>query len=72
MADTDCAAVWRTAYLETGDPVVGFGFVVTLSGKDYHPEDEVHYSWFAHESLPRAAQGYFTYLNNFAGIAQGC
>ncbi|HEX5808539.1 MAG TPA: hypothetical protein VFY25_07715 [Anaerolineales bacterium] len=42
------------------------------SGKDYHPEDEVHYSWFAHEDPSPAAQGYFTYLNNFAGIAQGC
>jgi hypothetical protein len=61
-----------TAYLETGDPVVGFGFIISLSGRDYHPEDEVHYSWFARETPSRAAQGYYTYLNNFAGIAQGC
>jgi hypothetical protein len=61
-----------TAYLETGDPVVGFGFVVTTNGKNYHPEDEVHFSWFARETPSRAEQGYFTYLNNFARQAQGC
>lgn len=61
-----------TAYLETGDPVVGYGWTISLNGKDYHPEDEVHYSWFARESSSRAAQGYLTYLNNYAGIAQGC
>ena len=61
-----------TAYLETGDPVVGYGFIITLNGVDYHPEDEVHFSWFARESPSRAAGGYFTYLNNFPGVAQGC
>jgi hypothetical protein len=61
-----------TSYLETGDPVVGFGFIVHINGKDYHPEDEVHYSWFARETPSRAARGYYTYLNNFAGVAQGC
>lgn len=61
-----------TGDLETGDPVVGYGFTVNLNGKDYHPEDEVHYSWFAREAPSRAASGYFTYLNNFAGVAQGC
>jgi hypothetical protein len=62
-----------TALLETGDPVVGFGFEVAMpNGITYHPEDEVHFSWFARESPSRAAQGYYTYLNNFAGVAQGC
>jgi hypothetical protein len=62
-----------TAYLETGDPVVGYGFKVTMSnGVTYHPEDEVHFSWFARESPSRAAQKYYTYLNNFPGVAQGC
>lgn len=61
-----------TAFLETGDPVVGFGFIVHLNGRDYHPEDEVHFSWFARESPSRAARGYYTYLNNFAGVAKGC
>lgn len=59
--------------LETGDPVVGFGFEVTMAnGITYHPEDEVHYSWFARESPSRADEGYYTYLNNFAHVAQGC
>lgn len=62
-----------TSDLETGDPVVGFGFSVHMpNGQDYHPEDEVHYSWFARESPSRAAAGYYTYLNNFAGVAKGC
>ena len=61
-----------TAFLETGDPVVGFGFTVRLNGRDYHPEDEVHFSWFAREQPSRAAQGYYTYLNNFGGVARGC
>jgi hypothetical protein len=62
-----------TAFLETGDPVVGFGFTIHMPNNvDYHPEDEVHFSWFAREHPSTAAQGYYTYLNNFAGIAQGC
>lgn len=61
-----------TAFLETGDPVVGFGFKITLSGHTYHPEDEVHYSWFARETPSRAAMQYYTYLNNFPTAAQGC
>ncbi len=62
-----------TGDLETGDPVVGYGFKVTMAnGLTYHPEDEVHFSWFARESPSRAARGYYTYLNNFPGIAQGC
>lgn len=62
-----------TRALETGDPVVGFGFQVHMpNGVTYHPEDEVHYSWFARENPSRAEQGYFTYLNNFADVAHGC
>jgi hypothetical protein len=61
-----------TPILETGDPVVGFGFVVHLNGKDYHPEDEVHFSWFARDKPSRATQGYYTYLNNFGDVAHGC
>ena len=62
-----------TGILETGDPVVGYGFKVTMpNGITYHPEDEVHYSWFAREKPSRAAGGYYTYLNNFADVAHGC
>jgi hypothetical protein len=62
-----------TTDLETGDPVVGYGFKIPMSnGITYHPEDEVHYSWFARESPSRAEQGYYTYLNNFADVASGC
>jgi len=62
-----------TTLLETGDPVVGFGFTVGMSnGVSYHPEDEVHFSWFARENPSRAEEGYYTYLNNYAGVAHGC
>jgi hypothetical protein len=62
-----------TSDLETGDPVVGYGFKIPMpNGITYHPEDEVHFSWFARESPSRAAQGYYTYLNNFADVASGC
>jgi hypothetical protein len=62
-----------TNFLETGDPVVGYGFKVTMpNGITYHPEDEVHLSWFARESPSRAEQGYYTYLNNFKDVAHGC
>jgi hypothetical protein len=62
-----------TDILETGDPVVGYGFKVPMpNGITYHPEDEVHYSWFARQSPSIAEQGYYTYLNNFAERAHGC
>ncbi len=62
-----------TSYLETGDPVVGYGFKISMSnGITYHPEDETHFSWFARENPSRAEQGYYTYLNNFPSMAQGC
>ena len=61
-----------TAFLETGDPVVGYGFEITINRTTYHPEDETHFSWFAREIPSRAAGGYYTYLNNFPTIAQGC
>jgi len=62
-----------TAFLETGDPVVGFGFKVAMpNGVTYHPEDEVHFSWFARQKPSIAEQGYYTYLNNFADRAHGC
>jgi hypothetical protein len=62
-----------TAILETGDPVVGYGFKVPMpDGITYHPEDEVHLSWFARQDPSQAEQGYYTYLNNFADVAHGC
>lgn len=62
-----------TSYLETGDPVVGFGFPVSMpNGITYHPEDEVYYSWFAREAPSRAANGWYTWMNTFPNVAQGC
>jgi hypothetical protein len=62
-----------TDALETGDPVVGFGFTVQMpGGAQYHPEDEVFYSWFARQNPSISSAGYYTYLNNFSQVAQGC
>jgi hypothetical protein len=62
-----------TGLLEVGDPVVGYGFSISMpNGLTYHPEDEVHFSWFARQSPSIAEQQYYTYLNNFANRAQGC
>jgi hypothetical protein len=62
-----------TGILETGDPVVGYGFKVSMpNGTVYHPEDEVHFSWFARQDPSIAERGYYTYLNNFADPANGC
>lgn len=62
-----------TSDLEVGDPVVGYGFTVKMpNGVAYHPEDEVFYSWFARQSPSISSAGYYTYLNNFASVAQGC
>ncbi|HLY27444.1 MAG TPA: hypothetical protein VKQ72_13960, partial [Aggregatilineales bacterium] len=57
-----------TNLLETGDPLVGVGFVVN----GYHPQDEAFYSWFARETPSRAQNGYYTYLNTFSSVATGC
>lgn len=64
-----------TGDLETGDPVVSYGFSVSMpNGVTYHPEDEVFYSWFARQSpsISSAGSSVYTYLNNFAGVAHGC
>jgi hypothetical protein len=42
------------------------------NGITYHPEDEVHFSWFARQRPSTAERGYYTYLNNFAHRAHGC
>jgi hypothetical protein len=66
-----------TAFLETGDPVVGYWFALSgnpqngASGK-WHPEDEVHFSWFARESPSRAYGGRYTYIGTFTEPANGC
>lgn len=60
-----------TAYLETGDPVVGVGFPVAMpNGITYHPEDEVFLSWFARESPSTAQAGRYTYMDTFT-VANG-
>jgi hypothetical protein len=62
-----------SSLLETGDPVLGYGFKITMpNGVIYHVQDEVHYSWFARERPSRAERGYYSYLNNYADVAHGC
>jgi len=63
-----------TAYLETGDPVVGVGFSVPMSnGITYHPEDEVFLPWFASQSPNTTSQdGRYTYMSTFSTTPTHC
>jgi hypothetical protein len=67
-----------TSILETGDPVVGVWF--SLPGNTYqagaggvwHPEDEVHFSFFSRENPSRAYQQRYTYMGTFDHPAHDC
>jgi hypothetical protein len=66
-----------TAYLETGDPVVGYWFPLpgnpqTNANGVWHPEDEVYFSWFARQSPSIAYLARYTYMGTFTSPAQGC
>ena len=66
-----------TAYLETGDPVVGYWFPLPgnpqpNSNGVWHPEDEVYFSWFARQVPSIAYKKRYTYIDLFSGPAQGC
>jgi hypothetical protein len=66
-----------TSYLETGDPVVGIWFPLAgnpqpgANGK-YHPEDEVHFSFFARQTPSIAYGGRYTYMGTFTHAAHNC
>jgi hypothetical protein len=63
-------------FLETGDPVVGHGFVASPVGSSatYHPQDQAFYSWFAREQSSRGFGGRYTFMQNpsLTGFSQGC
>jgi hypothetical protein len=65
-----------TAYLETGDPVVGFWFPLGPNPYDadnvWHPEDEVYFSWFARQTPSQALFERYTYMGTFTEAAHGC
>ena len=66
-----------TAFLETGDPVVGFWFPLpgnpqTNANGVWHPEDEVFFSWFARQTPSIAYLGRYTYIGTFTEAAHGC
>ena len=52
--------------LETGDPVTGTTFEVTMNGFTYHPEDLVFLPWFAREVPSTSVNGWYTFLNSFS------
>ena len=59
--------------LEVGDPVTGHAFTVATGGLfpfTYHPEDLVFFPWFARSTPSTSVNGFYTFLNEFAG-AQG-
>jgi hypothetical protein len=51
-----------TPVLETGDPVVGIGF---LLGGVWHPEDEVFWQWFLRETPSSAFGQRYTFMGPF-------
>jgi hypothetical protein len=74
-----------TSVLETGDPVVGIGFLLPgnpdtspLAGGLWHPEDEVFRQWFLRENPSSAFNGNYTFMgpgNPYPGFHQpatGC
>lgn len=57
-----------SAYLETGDPLVGVSF--TVNG--YSLQDEAFKSWFAHDTPSTGINGQYTYLGTFASPSPLC
>jgi hypothetical protein len=60
--------------LETGDPLVGYAWPVTIGGYTYHPQNEAILPWFARQSPSTAIDGAYTYPDTtlFTSIAPGC
>jgi hypothetical protein len=50
--------------LETGDPVTGIAFPVTMNGFTYHPEDLVFLPWFSRQTPSTSVNGQYTFLNS--------
>jgi hypothetical protein len=66
-----------TSILETGDPVVGVWFPLRGNpqpgaSRVWHPEDEVHFSFFARENPSRAYLQRYTYMGTFDHPAHNC
>jgi hypothetical protein len=66
-----------TNILETGDPVVGYWFPLRGNpqpgaGRVWHPEDEVHFSFFARQVPSIAYAGRYSYMGTFDHPAQNC
>jgi hypothetical protein len=59
-------------FLETGDPVTGVPFEISLNGFTYHPEDLVFLSWFARETPSRSVNGWYTFLNTLPAAQPVC
>ena len=66
-----------TNILETGDPVVGVWFPLPKNPQPgarrvWHPEDEVHFSFFARQTPSIAYAGRYTYMGTFDHPAHNC
>lgn len=66
-----------TSILETGDPVVGVWFSLPNNPQEganghWHPEDEVHFSFFARQTPSIAYAGRYTYMGTFDHPAHNC
>jgi hypothetical protein len=61
--------------LETGDPVTGLAFTVSVGGTapfTYHPEDLVFLPWFARITPSTSVNGWYTFLNTFSAVQGVC
>lgn len=61
-------------FLEVGDPLVGVTFIVRTDHKNYHPQDEAFFSWFAQQTPSLGIHHQYTYLGTFtsSSAASSC
>jgi hypothetical protein len=59
-------------FLEVGDPLVGVAFTVRTHHKDYHPQDEAFFSWFAKQTPSLGIHHQYTYLGTFTSVSPSC
>jgi hypothetical protein len=60
--------------LETGDPLVGSAYPVTINGYTYHPQNEALLPWFSRESPSSAYAGAYSFpdTSRFTSPASDC
>jgi hypothetical protein len=57
---------------ETGDPLSGTFFPVTMNGFTYHPQEQAFYGWFYHQVPSGSVNGWYSNNGKFKGDAKVC